>query len=102
MADKFSINRFLDDRVGAGIQPVQALFENTGHEVPNYDTVRKWRARDSMPPAWLVKLFHALEIADGNPVSLAPWFSTDKETDPTCTSSKKKRASSGSQPSVFD
>ena len=93
----FTANQFLDDVVGPGIQPVLALFENTGLDGPAYDTVRKWRARDSMPAAWLAKVLLALELAEGEPLSLAAYFETE-----TALCSKKKPSSSGSRPSVFD
>ena len=93
----FTTNQFLDDVAGPGIQPVLALFENTGLDGPAYDTVRKWRARDSMPAVWLAKVLLALEMLEGTPMSWAAYFEKEQGQ---C--SKRKPSSSGSRPSVFD
>jgi hypothetical protein len=94
----FTANQFLDDNVGPGLQPVLALFQNVGLDGPAYDTVRKWRGRDSMPAFWLAKTLYALELAGGAPVSLEKYFKNVGSIQ--CTN--RKRVSSGLPPSVFD
>jgi hypothetical protein len=94
---EFTANQFLDTEIGPGIPPVLALFESAGLEGPSYDTVRKWRARDSMPAYWLAKTLYALECVDGRTLSMGQYF---KQGGSRC--SNAKRSSSGSPLSVFD
>ena len=93
---EFTANRFLDNEVGPGVQPVLALFESAGLEGPNRDAVRKWRERDSMPALWLAKTLFALERVDGRVLSMGKYFTEGQP----CLS--RKHFSTGSRPSVFD
>lgn len=94
----FTANNFLNSEIGQDVPSVLALFESVGLDGPSYDTVRKWRARDSMPAYWLAKTLYALELSGGDVMSLKKYFN-DKEV---ILCSTKKRDFSGSLPSVFD
>jgi hypothetical protein len=95
----FTANQFLDNEVGPGVQPVLALYQSAGLESPAYDTVRKWRERDSMPAAWFAKTLYALEVVGGRgPMSLKKYFA-EVGADQCL---NQKRCISGLPPSVFD
>lgn len=97
MSSDFSANTFLDNEVGAGLQPTLALFASAGMEPPTYDSIRKWRMRDSIPAYWLARIHYALEVVEGRPLSFAKYMD---EGISSC--STGKLCSSGSLPSVFD
>lgn len=74
----FAAANFLTDHFG-DTDGVLGLVGKHWHEVPRRETVRKWFRRASVASEWWPILLFVLEINNGEPVSLAPYFATGGE-----------------------